>query len=83
MQCESSPWQTDGVVQVLPDLWPAVRLFLAADAQWRERPVPGLDLAALDVAARWLGLEPSPALLDRVRTIEGAVLDTWRRQADR
>jgi hypothetical protein len=70
-------------VHVLPDLWPAVRLFLAAEGQWRERPVPGLDLAALDVAARWLNLAPSPALLNRVRVIEGAVLDTWRRQADR
>ncbi|MFI0477402.1 hypothetical protein [Paracoccus jiaweipingae] len=63
-----------------------IRLTLAMVGQWRmaggglapARPV-AMDLNALDVAARWLGIEPSPALLRQIALIEHEALKTMEK----
>lgn len=71
---------------VLPDtLRSAVELAVAAVGQWRMagggmaplRPV-AFDFAALDSLARWLGIEPSRALLADLRVIEDEALKIMR-----
>lgn len=66
-------------------LRPVIQLALATVGQWRTASadlvgtVPvALDLTALDVAARWLGLTPSPDLFDDIRTIEAEALHLMR-----
>lgn len=67
---------------VLPaDMRDIVDLAVASAGQWRMagggfaplRPV-ALDLAAVDAAARWLGLAPSRRLLADLRVIEEEAL---------
>lgn len=58
-------------------LRPAVRLFFAVVGQWRTAgmgSVVGLDLCAVDVAARWLGLAQTPELLRDVQLMEREAL---------
>ena len=71
-------------VEVLACCVDAVRLFTAALGQWRTSlavattpagPVfrtarTALDMTAVDVVARWLGLTPSPDLLTDLRVME-------------
>ncbi|MDO5648865.1 hypothetical protein [Paracoccus sp. (in: a-proteobacteria)] len=62
-------------------LRPVIRLAMAMIGQWRlagggmmpARPV-AFDLHALDVAARWLELTPSPKLLRQMQIIEAEAL---------
>ncbi|TRD18348.1 DUF1799 domain-containing protein [Palleronia caenipelagi] len=70
----------------LPALFrPAITLITALSGQWRMaggglgplRPV-ALDLTALDVAARWLGIAPSPRLLSEIRILEAEALRQMR-----
>lgn len=67
---------------VLPaDCEGALRLFDAVRGQWRTAGMAGvrhaLDLTAVDIAARWLGIEPSPRLLADIGIMEGAALDMF------
>jgi len=65
-------------VAVWPENWPALRLFLAVQTQWRiagMAGVPiGLDYAALPVAARALRLRLDAGLLRRLQVIEAEAL---------
>jgi hypothetical protein len=59
---------------VAPGAWDAVRLFLAAETQWRRagmggRPT-GLDYPAVAMVAGVLGLTLDAALLGQVKVIE-------------
>lgn len=59
-----------------------VRLAGATTAQWRiagggmgaDVPI-GFDMTAVDVVARWLGIEASPRLLDDLAVIEREALE--------
>ncbi|MFE3838889.1 hypothetical protein [Pseudogemmobacter sonorensis] len=63
-----------------------IRLALASAGQWRiapyglggARPV-ALDLTAVDVAARWLGIQPSTHIFDGLAIMEREALKTMRR----
>lgn len=71
---------------LLPEaLRSAVRLFCAALGQWRTAGMSGVilgfDLAAVDVAARWLGLTPSPELLADLHAMEAEALAVLRSQS--
>lgn len=63
---------------ILPDAWPAVRLFIALGTQWRwgpeGRPV-GLDYGAIRPAAELSGITPTPELFDDLRVMEAAALE--------
>lgn len=72
---------------VLPrSLRDAINLALAMIGQWRMaggglagmRPI-AFDLSALDVAARWLGIAPSPGLFRQVAVIEAEGLKAMER----
>lgn len=62
-----------------------IRLALATAGQWRfapfglggARPV-ALDLTAIDAAARWLGITPSPRLFEGLAIMEREALKTMR-----
>lgn len=64
---------------VPPDIWPAVRLFVACSTQWRRaglQGVPvGLDYAALIAVAPALGVAVDAELLDDIRILEAAALE--------
>lgn len=58
-----------------------IRLALATVGKWRvavhfsgKVKLLGFDLGEIDVAARWMGLTPDPALLDGIGIIERAAL---------
>lgn len=61
--------------------YPLIRLVLASAGQWRiapqglggARPV-SLDLVAVDVAARWLGITPDARLFEGLSIIEREAL---------
>ena len=59
---------------------PLIRLALATVGQWRIVAGFGgaarvaLDLTAVDVAARWLGIAPGPALFEGLAIIEREAL---------
>lgn len=63
-----------------------IRLALATAGQWRiapfglggSRPV-ALDLSAVDVAARWLGIQPSAHLFDGLAILEREALKSMRK----
>lgn len=66
---------------------PLIRLLLAARGQWRMAGggMAGsfrvaFDLGAVDVAARWLGLMPSPAMLRGLSIVESEALKLMRSQ---
>lgn len=67
--------------------WPAVRVFLAADTQWRTagmsgQPI-GLDYVALHLAARALGVRWTARLLWRLRVIEAEALAALAERRER
>lgn len=58
-----------------------IQLALATVGKWRVVSKPmggakllGFDLSEIDVATRWLGIAPDPALLDGLGIIERAAL---------
>lgn len=65
-------------VEVFPENWQAVSVFVRMGTQWRRAGVKGiptgLDYAALGVVARACRVRLSQALLDQVRTLEGEAL---------
>lgn len=64
---------------------PTIRLALAVSGQWRlapcglggSRPV-ALDMTAVDVTARWLGITPGPHLFEGLAIIEREALKIMR-----
>jgi hypothetical protein len=67
--------------------WPAVRVFLAADTQWRTagmggQPI-GLDYVALHLAARALGVRWHARLLARLRVLEAEALAAMAERRER
>jgi hypothetical protein len=62
-----------------------VRVFLAAATQWRRAGSAGmpveLDYPAVRATAEWLGVEPTPKLLERLRHLEAGALDGFAREA--
>lgn len=65
-----------------------IRLALATAGQWRTAPMGlggsrpiALDLTAVDVAARWLGITPSPRLFDGLTIMEREALKVLRRDS--
>lgn len=60
----------------------AVRLFDAVATQWRVAGMDGvalgLDYSALDIAARWLGIAPTPRLLSDIAVMEDEGLTVFR-----
>lgn len=76
----------DDVTIVLPvSERPTIQLALAVTGQWRmvpqglggSRPV-ALDMTAVDVTARWLGITPGPHLFEGLAIIEREALKTMR-----
>lgn len=65
---------------ILPDNADAVDLFMAAATQWRQGPrgPAGIDYTGLRATADWLGMTPTPDLLDQVRVMEGHTLKLMR-----
>lgn len=65
-------------VAVQPGNWPALRVFLGAETQWRRagmNGVPtGLELAAIPAIAGMLGIPADADLLARIRVLEGEAL---------
>jgi hypothetical protein len=65
-------------VEVLPDNWPAVRLFCAMGTQWRRAGMSGtatgFDYGALPIVAGALGLGLDEDLLGRLQVMEGEAL---------
>lgn len=64
---------------------PLIRLVLASAGQWRMGPAGlggmrpiALDLVAVDVAARWLGITPDARLFDGLAIIEREALKQMR-----
>jgi len=77
---------TDTEALVLPAAErPLIRLVLAVAGQWRMggggmagmRPI-GLDMTAVDVTARWLGITPDARLFDGLAIIEREALKLMR-----
>lgn len=66
------------VLDIMPENWPAVRLFAASGTQWRlagMSGVPtGLDYAGVEAAARMAGIEMTEDLFGRLRVMERAAL---------
>lgn len=66
------------MVEVMPENWGAMRIFLAMDTQWRRAGMAGvatgLDYAVLPVVAAALALALDADLLARLRILEGAAL---------
>ena len=59
---------------MFPENAAAARLFLACGTQWRFAALSGrllgLDYAGAQAAARFMALEPSPELFDKLRFME-------------
>jgi hypothetical protein len=76
----------EDVVEVLPDVWPAYRLFGAMSTQWRTgmAGATGLDYAALPVTGDLLGMasEEIRSAFDDVRCMEGEALRVMRPPSD-
>lgn len=66
------------MVEVMPENWGAMRIFLAMQTQWRRAGLSGiacgLDYAALPVVAGALAVALDADLLARLRIAEGAAL---------
>lgn len=79
-------YRDETTVRLPATLRPVVQLAAVTAGQWRMigggmtgmRPA-ALDLVALDVAARWLGIDPSPSLLADMRAIEAEALKAMER----
>lgn len=65
-------------LEIWPENWDAVTVFLAADTQWRHAGLAGvpvgLDLAGVAAACRFVGVAPTADLLGRLRVLERAAL---------
>lgn len=67
-------------VEVWPQNWPAVRLFLAVETQWRVGfgfgvvAHLGLDYAAVEAAMRMMRIEAGDTVFDDLRALERAAL---------
>lgn len=63
-------------VEVWPDCWDAVRVFMGMSTQWRFSPASasGLDYNVLPWVMRQYEIEDTAAVFDDVRTIEYAAL---------
>ena len=72
---------------VPPDIWPAVRLFVACSTQWRRAGLQGapvgLDYAALIAVAPALGVAVDAEVLDDIRILEGEALDAMSEEVRR
>jgi hypothetical protein len=76
--------EEDQPIEVEPENVDAVRVFLAAQTQWRMQPLSngkynllartGLDYAVLPVICTALCITPGEVLLDQLRTLEGETL---------
>jgi hypothetical protein len=70
------------VVEVWPDNWPAVRLFVDLTTQWRVSMGVriGVDYAAIIPVMTLRGIEESKrsALFDDIRVMEAAALESIR-----
>lgn len=68
--------------QVLPENWPALRLFLAMQTQWRAAAMGGLiglDYGVLDGVARLSGIVLDEDVFARLRILEMAALEVVNR----
>lgn len=67
------------ICQVLPENWPAVKLFLMCSTQWRYAGMTGvptgLDYTGVHAAMQMQGVEDPADTFERLRTIESAALD--------
>jgi hypothetical protein len=65
-------------LEIMPENWGALRVFLGLETQWRRAGVAGvptgLDYAAIPVVCSMLGVLADADLLARLRVIEGAAL---------
>lgn len=65
-------------VEIMPENWDAMRLFVGMETQWRRAGMTGiatgLDYGALPVVAGALGLAVQEDLMGRLRLIENAAL---------
>lgn len=75
-------------IDVFPCNWPALRLFLAMQTQWRIGGTgtrTGLDYAALPVVERRIGVKKKDRsrLFDDLRVMENEVLSAWAEEERR
>ncbi len=65
-------------IEIMPENWDAMRLFLAVETQWRRAGIAGiavgLDYGVLPMAAGAMGIELDGDLFGRVRVMEHAAL---------
>jgi hypothetical protein len=65
-------------VQVWPENWPVLELFLAVASQWRHAPFGGpvgLHYTAVDVVIRHLQLDVTPEQWGGLQVMEAAAFD--------
>lgn len=72
-----------GEVGVLPENWPAVRVFLALGTQWRMAPMGGacgMDYGPIPGVLVMMGLRRRewPSIFERLRVMEQAALEVIR-----
>lgn len=64
---------------MLPENREAVTLFLSCETQWRRAGLAGvptgLDYAGVTAAAKFMKIEPTPALFAKLRVIEAAAIE--------
>jgi hypothetical protein len=72
-------------VEVMPENWGAMRVFLGMETQWRRAGMAGvavgLDYGALPVVAGALGVTADADLFGRLRILEGAALAVMAERA--
>jgi hypothetical protein len=65
-------------IEIMPENWPALRVFLGLETQWRRAGLGGvavgLDYGALPVVAGCLGIPTDADLLARLKVLEGAAI---------
>lgn len=75
-------------MQLLPDAVPAVRVFSAAQTQWRRAGIgghaTGLDYAALPALMGFCGIDPAdqPDVFGGVQILEAEALTIFREQSE-
>lgn len=83
----------DGEIEVEPENWPIVQLFMALDTQWRVTPITGkrgtgllrtgLDLSPLPPIAACLGIGVDQALLAGIKVLEREAMEHFNRRTKR
>lgn len=70
-----APAPTD--LEVFPENWEAVNVFLACGTQWRyrERTITGLEYASVEAVLRLRAIKAASETFERVRIMELAVLN--------